>query len=194
MKLEEPVYSALIVSGAEKFNTGLMEMMPAAGFDKIKTAASISAARREVAERSYDIVIINSPLGDDMGLNFAIDACDSEGTVVLDIVKADLYGDIYARLSPCGVFVASKPLSRQSMETALRWMVSARERVRKMEKKTVSIEEKMEEIRLVNRAKWLLIGELKMSEPEAHKYIEKQAMDRCVNKREIARGIINTYS
>ena len=57
-----------------------------------------------------------------------------------------------------------------------------------------AIEEKMEEIRFVNKAKWLLIRELKMDEPEAHRYIEKQAMDRCVTRREIAAEIIKLYS
>ena len=52
----------------------------------------------------------------------------------------------------------------------------------------------MEEIRIVNRAKWLLIGELKLDEPEDHRYIEKQAMDRCVSKRVVAEEIIKTYS
>ena len=56
-----------------------------------------------------------------------------------------------------------------------------------------AIEEKMEEIRLVNRAKWLLIGELNMTEQEAHRYIEKQAMDRCVTKRAVAEQILSTY-
>ncbi|MBQ2927928.1 MAG: ANTAR domain-containing protein, partial [Oscillospiraceae bacterium] len=57
-----------------------------------------------------------------------------------------------------------------------------------------SIEEKMEEIRIVNRAKWLLISELKFDEPGAHRYIEKQAMDRCVSRKDIAEEIITTYS
>ena len=52
----------------------------------------------------------------------------------------------------------------------------------------------MAEIRLVNKAKWLLISELKMSEPDAHRYVEKQAMDRCVTRRRIAEEIIKTYS
>ncbi|MBR7082840.1 MAG: ANTAR domain-containing protein, partial [Clostridia bacterium] len=47
--------------------------------------------------------------------------------------------------------------------------------------------------RLVNRAKWLLINDLKMSEPDAHRYIEKRAMDLCVSKRQIAEEIIKTY-
>ena len=51
----------------------------------------------------------------------------------------------------------------------------------------------MEEIRLVNRAKLLLVECLKMSEAEAHRYIEKTAMDRCVRRREIAENIIRTY-
>ena len=68
-----------------------------------------------------------------------------------------------------------------------------RERLRGLEKKNATIEEKMEEIRLVNRAKWLLIGELNMTEQEAHRYIEKQAMDRCVTKRAIAEQILSTY-
>ena len=73
-------------------------------------------------------------------------------------------------------------------------MSSARERLRKSEKKALSIEEKMEEIRIVNRAKWILIRELKLNEQEAHRYIEKQAMDRCVSKKVIAEEIIKTYS
>ena len=52
----------------------------------------------------------------------------------------------------------------------------------------------MQEIRVGNRAKWMLIERLQMSEADAHRYIEKMAMDRCVSRREIAEGIIKTYS
>ena len=62
-----------------------------------------------------------------------------------------------------------------------------------MEKKNASVDEKIEEIRIVNRAKCLLIEQLKMTESEAHRYIEKQAMDRCVTRRVIAENIILTY-
>ena len=73
-------------------------------------------------------------------------------------------------------------------------MCSIRERLRKLEKKTATIEDKIAEIRKVNQAKWILIEELKMSEEDAHKYIERQAMDRCVSKKEIAEEIIKTYA
>ena len=52
----------------------------------------------------------------------------------------------------------------------------------------------MEEIRLVNRATWLLIRERNMTEPDAHRYIARQAMDRCISKRAVAVEIIRLYS
>ncbi|MBQ6888654.1 MAG: ANTAR domain-containing protein, partial [Lachnospiraceae bacterium] len=93
-----------------------------------------------------------------------------------------------------GVFTLPKPISKVTMTHALNWLESARERLRQFEKKSISIEDKMAEIRLVNKAKWLLISELKMSEPDAHRYVEKQAMDRCVSRRCIAEEIIKTYT
>ena len=110
------------------------------------------------------------------------------------MARAELYDEIFDKVSEHGVFMLAKPLSRQLMETALDWMESARERLRRLEKKTISVEEKMEEIRVVNRAKWILISELKMDEPQAHRYIEKQAMDRCLSRKEIAEEIIRTYT
>ena len=110
------------------------------------------------------------------------------------LVKAEHYPDVNARVSPYGVLTLSKPTTAQIITQSLVLLCGTRERLRRMEQKTASIEEKMEEIRLVNRAKWLLIEQLRMTESEAHRYIEKQAMDRCVTKRSIAENIISMYS
>ena len=194
MSLKERVYSVLIVSAAEGFHDALSSLLPPGKYSPICFVPSVSAAKRAYAERSFDYVIINSPLPDDIGTRFAIDTCNAKGTVVLLMVRAELHAEIYDKVAEHGVFTLPKPTSKPTLSTALNWMSSARERLRKSEKKTLSIEEKMEEIRIVNRAKWLLISELKMDEQGAHRYIEKQAMDRCVSKKVIAEEIIKTYS
>ena len=194
MSLKERVYSVLIVSAAESFNDTLSALLPSSKYSQTHFVSNISAAKRVLAERAFDFVIINSPLPDDVGTRFAIDTANSEESVVLLMVRTELQEEIYDKVAEHGVFVLSKPTSKPTMMTALSWLSSAREKLRKTEKKTLSIEEKMEEIRIVNRAKWLLIGELKLDEPEAHRYIEKQAMDRCVSKRVVAEEIIKTYS
>ena len=69
-------------------------------------------------------------------------------------------------------------------------MASASSRLGKLEEHALSIEEKMAEIRLVNKAKWVLISTIGMDEPAAHRFIEKQAMNRCITRREVAEEII----
>ena len=192
MALKLRSYSVLLVSAAQNLNAALRELLTETAYGRVETAADISAARRACSEQAFDFVIVNSPLPDDTGVRFAIDLCGSGETVTLLLARAEVFVDVTDKVSEHGVFTLSKPLSRPMMETALRWMVSARERLRKAETKSLTLEEKMAEIRLVNRAKWVLIEKEGMDEPAAHRYIEKQAMDRCVTRRAVAEEIINS--
>jgi len=189
---ESPIYSVLLVTSSKSFADLMSEHLPESDFSPIHIAPTISSARRKTGDYSYDFVIINSPLSDDVGTRFAIDV--SSNSAVLLLANSEVYEEMNYRLSRHGVFTLAKPFSKAMIATAINWLSSAREIIRRTQKKSSSIEEKMEEIRLVNRAKWLLINELKMSEPEAHRYIEKQAMDRCVPKVTVANEIINTYA
>ena len=193
MSLKEHVYSALIVSASESFNQNVLKFLPEATYSPTSNAKSISEAQRKVLERFYDLIIINSPLPDDFGAKFAIDTSNNSPSVVLLFVRSDNYEDVYDKVYDFGVFTVRKPLPEQSVTQALDFVKATRERLRKMEKKKVSLVEKMMEIKIVNRAKWTLINSLNMSEDDAHRYIEKQAMDRCISKREIAEEILRTY-
>ena len=193
MIFQDRAYSVLVVSSTERFSRSLSSLLPETEYYPIHFSTSAAAAKRVLLDRSYDLVLINTPLSDDFGTKLAIDVCSEKGAVALLFVKNELYSEIYSKTVDYGVFTVPKPTSSQMVSQALNWMCATRERLRRMEKKTLSIQEKMEEIRLVNRAKWMLIDRLKMTEEAAHHYIEKQAMDRCVTRREIAENIIKTY-
>lgn len=194
MSLKKRVYSMLVVSAAETFNTTLHSLLSESTYEPIRTVSSINAARRLLAERAFDFILINSPLPDDNGISFAIDCCTSKGTVVLLMVRNEIHDEIYDKVVSHGVFTLPKPTSKSTMSRALMWMISARERFHHFETKNQSIEQKMEEIRLVNRAKWLLISNQNMTEPDAHRFIEKQAMNLCISKRSMAEKIIREYT
>ncbi|MBQ8525780.1 MAG: ANTAR domain-containing protein [Clostridia bacterium] len=194
MNFKQTSYSVLIVSAAEKFNSSFKELFPESKYYPIQTETNLSAAKRALLEREFDFIAINSPFPDGDGIRFAIDICSHKNSVVLLLVRNDLYNATFYKVSPYGVYVLPKPTSRHVMNQALDWMASTRERLRKLEKKNMSLEDKMQELRIINRAKWILIDQLKMSEFDAHRYIEKQAMDRCISKKEIAEEIIKTYT
>lgn len=193
MDLSERCYGLLAVSSSAKFDESLSALLPRWKYSPVMFAGDASEARRLILENQFDIVVINSPLPDDFGTHLALDICENSGTGVLLLVRAEHFSDINARISPYGVLTVSKPTSPSIITQSLQLLCGTRERLRRMEQKTASIEEKMEEIRIINRAKWLLIEQLKMTEAQAHRYIEKQAMDRCVTKRRIAENILSTY-
>ena len=79
------------------------------------------------------------------------------------------------------------------LQQAVLLLVATRLRLRKLESRAARLEAHVEDMRLINRAKLLLVQQLKMTEAEAHRYIEKQAMDTCRKRRTIAESIIRTY-
>lgn len=193
MSLKERVYSVLVISAKENFNASLQSLLPESKYAPVQMVSSVSPAKRVLLERSFDFVFINTPLPDDFGTRFAIEISGNKGTVILLLVRNEVYEEVCDKVTEYGILTLPKPASKQMVAHTLNFMAGIRERLRKLENKSLSMEEKMKEIRLVNRAKWVLIDELKMSEADAHRYIEKQAMDRCVSRREIAEEIISTY-
>ena len=186
-------YSVLVVAAAAKFHMSLREMLPEDRYDPVCAAGSVSEARRALLERPFDIVVISTPLPDEFGTKLAMHVVDSSSAGVLLLVGAEHYPDISVGLSPYGILTLQKPTTPQLILQSLQLLCGTRERLRKMEQKTASIEEKMAEIRLVNRAKWLLIDREGMTEQDAHRFIEKQAMDRCVTRRAVADQVIARY-
>ena len=187
-------YSVLLVSAARKINTALMSFLPGERFDPVTVVDTAARARRAMSERDYDLVIINAPLPDEFGRKLAIDASGDSGRVALIMVRSDVYEDICIAMTPHGVLTARRPMDTGMLEQLLNTMCSVRERLRGFTKKTLTLEEKMEEIRLVNKAKWALIESCGMTEESAHRYIQKQAMDRCVSKKDVAKDILKLYS
>ena len=72
-------------------------------------------------------------------------------------------------------------------------LLASAERLRTLRDKTSSLQQRLDDSRIVARAKLLLISRLGMSEGDAHRYIEKTAMDSCLPRRDVAEGIIRTY-
>ena len=186
-------YSVLLVSAARKINTALMSFLPGERFDPVTVVDTAARARRTMAERDYDFIIINGPLPDEFGRKLAIDLSGESGRVVLLLVRSDVYEEICIAMTPHGVLVARRPMDTAMLGQLLNIMCSVRERLRGFTKKNLTLEEKMEEIRLVNKAKWALIESCHMTEEGAHRYIQKQAMDQCIGKRDVAKNILKIY-
>lgn len=192
MITERRQFSALVVSKSEKTADTLSAVLKSNAFSKVLRADSAGAARRMTLKQPVDVVVINTPLADDFGTQLAMDLSE-KNMGVLVFVKKDVYDPVSYKLEEYGIVTLPKPVERTALNQSLKMLKAMGVKLAKLEAQKSSLESKMREIRLVNRAKWLLISHLSMSEEEAHRYIEKEAMDACVKKSEIAENIIKTY-
>lgn len=112
---------------------------------------------------------------------------------VMLIVKSEIADEVSAKVEDFGVFVISKPINRQIFWNALKLMTAAHNRIRGLKDENTKLQKKIEDIKFVDRAKCVLIEYLNMSEAQAHKFIEKQAMDRRITKKDLAIEILKFY-
>ena len=192
MKNPKPRRRVLVVSNGTQTYDYIASLLPSDEFEPPALAASGGEAKRLLLSTDFDILVINAPLPDEFGLDFALDAATGHMGVLL-LTKADLYEQVSFRAEDAGILTLPKPVQRQTLYTSLKLLAAVSTRLAKMEQRAKTLEEKMMDIRLVNRAKWLLIPHLGMNETDAHYYIEKQAMDTRRSRREIAEDVIRTY-
>lgn len=194
MVFQSDTYGVLLVSASEKLNTAMASALPSTDFWPVRTVRSISQARRLTLENPFDLIIVNSPLPDGSGLPFCIDVCSNSESGVLLLVPGEDYEKTYYEALPHGVMTLSRPVTREVLSHSLRLLCAVRERLRSAGKAQATVEEKMEELRLVNRAKWILMERQGMKEDEAHKAILRRAMELRLSKKEVAERIIRSGS
>ncbi len=182
-------YSLLIISSSEQFNIAIKKILPGGTFSAIETRKSASAAKRELLERHYDVIIINAPLPDEFGVDFVMDIQDRHNSGILVAVPGEVFDTVTDRTIDYGVIVVPKPVKLAMVERGVRLLIAVQNRLRSNEKKIKSLEDKITEIRFVARAKLMLIQN-GMDEEEAERYIIKQAMDGGVRKSVVAEEII----
>lgn len=183
-------YSVLIVSSSEQFNIAAKKVLPDRRFNVIETRKSASAARRELLVREYDIILVNAPLSDGLGTEFAVDVAEKHSSGIIFTVPAEVYGSVSDHLIDYGVLTLSKPLKTSELERMIKLLIALNDRLRKAQKKIVTLNEKMDELKLVSRAKIILVGK-GMSEDEAHEYIIREAMNSGLTKKQVAENIID---
>ena len=142
---------------------------------------------------AYDNIIICSKTGGHADRSLAVKLTGGGARGVLFIVSEGAYAASCDALEATGVLVLSMPCSGKTVFEAAMMLRAMNARLCGERSQRSRLEEKISEERLVSRAKLTLITTLGMSEDEAHRYIEKQAMDMRATKRAVAENILKTY-
>ena len=96
-------------------------------------------------------------------------------------------------MSDAGVLLLSKPFSNTLFLQAIHIAAASNHRLLRLRQENAKMQEKIAQVRLVSRAKCCLIEREGMTETDAHRLIEKRAMDTRRDRAEIAQEILDSY-
>lgn len=185
--------SVLIISRNPEMRHQIRSLLDRSIFGGSANADNAEEARRLLLHNSYDIVIIDSPMPNVVCHELALDITEKGTGSVLLLVESGVYDEIRYRVEAQGIITVPKPCSADMISMAINISVAYHNRVLAIEEENKKLRFKNEEIRLCNRAKWVLHENLGMDEPTAHRYIEKNAMNNRITRYAVAKQILKEY-
>lgn len=171
--------------------TELLKLLKQLGYDKLSIAKSSSMARRMVCESHYALVLINAPLPDEYGHELAISCVEQNVSGVVMLVKAEKLLSVEMKVEDFGIPVVSRPISFEAFYRCLKIIKATQFRFDKVLLEKSKVEEKLREFKIISRAKCLLIEKKEMTEEQAHRLIEKTAMNTRKTKAKVAEEFID---
>lgn len=185
--------NALIVAVNKQISSELTTAAKQVGCTDISVAFDAVSAKRAVSNKAFGLVVIYADSMLEQGIELArVVATRGDGGVIL-IESAQCSASLIQRLEDDGVIVLTKPLSRISLYQAMKIVRAFNNRVARLMEEKRDLLKKLDDMRIINRAKFILIQNMSFTEEQAHRYIVKRAMDLRQTRAEVAMDILKTY-
>ncbi len=183
----------IVVSKNQKASEFFEKFLIAHKIRDITHASSGAKARRAFGEQDYDLAIIISPLPEETGETLAKELALRPETQVIFIAKEELLLSGESELLECGVIMQAIPITRMGTEQCFKLARAFASKIKTIIIQTKNLQTKLQEIKKIDLAKCYMIEMDNVSEEEAHKTIEKLAMNKRKTKLQIANEIIEKY-
>ncbi len=141
-----------------------------------------------------DAVIVSTPLCGEFGLNFVAETSKKTSAPIIVLARADIAEDVQSRIKFTGAFVLAKPFPKSVLAQTVKMALLAKENINRLEQEKTELLGQLDDVKTIDRAKCCLIEYLNLTESQAHRHIQKLAMDTRRTQREIAEDILRTYS
>lgn len=185
--------NVMLVSASDKTTGFLKDFLNMEDAMNITTCKTASKARRTALEAAFDMIIINYPLMDETDYALPQDLAEKSDASIMIMVSAETFDNICDKMEKAGVYVFLKPVNKTVLLSVLRFAILTQKRLRSIRVKNRSLKDKLSEIKIIDRAKCLLMEQEQLSEAQAHRYLEKRAMDTQHSCLQVAQQLLDKY-
>jgi response regulator NasT len=171
----------------------LVEMLVEQGYEVVGQASNGEQAVELAKELKPDLVIMDVKMPVLDGLSAAEQLHEANVCPVI-MLTAFSQTELVERARDAGVMAyIVKPFTADDLRPAIdiahsRWL-----ELKALEAEIADLGDRLETRKLVDRAKGVLMTQLKLSEADAFRWIQKTAMDRRLGMKEVAEAVINGF-
>lgn len=182
----------LIAGKTEEICDSIAQLLLELDCDNISTFTS-GAIIRGVDISKFDSVIISTPLSDEFGLDLVADISKDTKNGIVVLAKREIAEEVQKKIRFTGAFVLPRPFNKALLIQTIKLTEIAHMGMAKLEEENRQLTQQLSDMKIVNRAKSMLMQYLNLTEDQAHRHIQKQAMDLRKTQRAVAEDILKTY-
>ena len=183
----------LLICDSDKASEFCRDILKKQGFPDVFVCKNGPDAKRRLLEHDYELTIVNAPLRMESAESVAIDIAERNVSQVILLVKNEHFDEVHAHTRDYGVITVTKPIHARELSMAIDFSHIAQSRIKMMVQENKKLQKKMNELKFINHAKILLVQYEELTEEEAHKKIERCAMDERKSRLVISKEIIDRY-
>lgn len=164
-----------------------------AGLVVVGQAADGEEAIALATEHEPDLVVMDVKMPRLDGISAAQKIAELKIPVVLLTAFSD--AELVARAAEAGAMAyVTKPFKPTDLLPAIQIALSRHEELVSLESEIADLNDRLETRKLMDRAKGLLQTKMKLSEPDAFRWIQKASMDRRLTMAQVAKAVIDQLS
>lgn len=187
--MQEPL-RVLVVEDESLIRMDVVATLSEAGFEVIAEANDGEEAVELASKLNPDVVVMDIKMPKVDGITAAERISQLKIPVVL--LTAFSQPELVTRATEAGAMAyLTKPFKPGDLLPAIQIAIVRNEEVAALEQEISDLSERLETRKLMDRAKGLLMSKMKLSEPDAFRWIQKASMDRRLSMSQVAKAVID---
>jgi len=180
----------IVVEDEALIRMDIVEVLRENGFDVVGEASDGETAISLTRELLPDLVVMDITMPKMDGLT-AAEAINKERLAPVVMLTAFAQPEFVARAVEAGAIAyVVKPFTPERLLPQIEVALSRHQMMRAVEEEASDAIERLETRKTLERAKGLLQEKMKLSEPEAFRWIQKASMDRRLTMTEVSLAVI----
>jgi response regulator NasT len=185
-----PTRTVVIAEDEVLIRMDLAEMLAEEGYQVVGQAGDGQTAIELTREHKPDLVILDVKMPILDGIT-AAERIARERIAPVVMLTAFSQRELVERARDAGAMAyLVKPFTASDLVPAIELAVSRFAELAHLEAEVAGLTERLETRKAVDRAKGVLQEQLRLSEPEAFRWIQKTAMDLRLSMRQVADGVV----